>query len=139
MQTKLHMIPGMGRQGDVLIMPVNRPVQAADIGELIVEQDATRVVLAHGEVTGHAHAFYLNEYSPAANDDRAIAPVRLFALKNPSKYCTTSFKTARLLRLTTRASLRHEEHAPHSFPAGDYVVIGQCEGDELEALRRVAD
>ena len=135
METKIHFIPGVGRQGDVLIMPVTKAIEEKDVGKLLHEQNGNRVVLAYGELTGHAHAFYLDEYE----EDQKVAPVRLFELENPSKYCATSFKAARLLRLTTQAFLRHEEHAHQSFPAGDYIVINQCEGDELEELRRVAD
>jgi hypothetical protein len=42
----------MYRQGDVLIIPVESIPERLDA----IDRDDGRVVLAHGEVTGHAHA-----------------------------------------------------------------------------------
>src|SRR5574337_555619 len=100
-EIKVHVIPGMGRQGDVLILPSLQPFAEADLG---------------------------GPY------------VALYPLANAGKYSVTSFTDGvRALRLTTRCFLRHEEHAYQSFPPGDYVVIQQHVGDEIQELRRAAD
>jgi len=142
---KIHVTQTIGRQGDVLIVPSKQPFSDIDLGEQILEQDSNRVVLAHGEVTGHAHAFYPDRdvleglIAAPANDAQAVAAVRLFELNKPSAYTDSTSPGIRALRLTTRAFLRHEEHTVHSLPPGDYCVIQQHEGDELDELRRVAD
>jgi len=138
-EIKLHIKAGQGRQGDVFVVPASRPFEDSDLGEPILEQSGNRVVLAHGEVTGHAHAFYPEQDVAEGLAEPVVSPVRLFPLHNADKYAPTAFKEARALRLKVRAFLRHEEHTIHSFPAGDYVVIQQHEGDELNELRRVAD
>ena len=61
MAKKHSMIPaapivGQYRQGDVLIEFT--PDLAIPADAVPVEPEGNRVVLAHGEVTGHAHAFY---------------------------------------------------------------------------------
>lgn len=143
-EIKVHVIPGMGRQGDVLILPSLQPFAEADLGAPIVEDNGRRVTLALGEVTGHAHAFYpeldISEGLVAANDADMRPHVALYPLVNAGQYSVTSFTDGmRALRLTTRCFLRHEEHAYQSFPPGDYVVIQQHVGDEIQELRRAAD
>lgn len=143
-EIKVHVIPGMGRQGDVLILPSLKPFSDDDLGNPIIEENGKRVTLALGELTGHAHAFYPDmdvlDGLVATNDENIHARVTLFPLKNPSKYCKSTFTDGvRALRLTTRCFLRHEEHPYHSFPPGDYVVIQQHIGDEIEELIRTAD
>lgn len=138
----VHFVPGMGRQGDVLIVPASVPFSEGDLGKLVQDSDGSRVVLAYGEVTGHAHAFYpqLDEREEAANDADARPRAALYELSNPGRYCATTLTDGvRALRLTARCLLRHEEHAFQSFPAGDYVVIQQQVGDEIKEMRRVAD
>ncbi len=119
----------IARQGDVLLYKPH----TIPITEKRIEEGGRRVVLAHGEVTGHAHAFYYNEaqVKPAKN------AYELYETDAP-KYANTEF-SGRLLRLNERAFLRHEEHAPFSLPARDFIVVIQHEGDELGELRRVMD
>jgi len=119
----------VARQGDVLLYkPHTTPIPGKRI-----EEGGRRVVLAHGEVTGHAHAFYYNEaqIKPPKN------AYELYEVE-ASRYANTAF-SGRLLRLNERAFLRHEEHAPFSLPARDFIVVIQHEGDEIGELRRVAD
>ena len=141
--TKLMSVAGMVRQGDVLVMPLSAPLDESDLGDLLESTKDKRVVLAHGEVTGHAHAFYAADLPLPAVD-----AVRLFALKDGAafKYAPLDreldtaaevARTARVLRLETRALLKHEEHSPISFPAGDYLVLRQHESDDF--VRAVAD
>lgn len=136
--------PAMVRQGDVLVVPVSRPVDEADVGDTLRETDDRRVVLAHGEATGHAHALYFDELPKVAPTVKAM---RLYDLKNARKYAPITdtaegrmvAASARLLRLATTAFLRHEEHDGVALPKGDYVVLKQVEFDDAEELRRVAD
>lgn len=163
--THTLMKPAQVRQGDVLITPVAHPVRDSDIGALVREGDGKRIVLAHGEATGHAHAFYPEQdvaeqaaepkSGPLTRLATALgvgheevgtlvigdveAPVQLYELENASYYSGSNLPGQRLLRLNTRALLRHEEHQTISLPGGDYVVVRQHEGDELEEMRRVAD
>lgn len=118
----------IARQGDVLLF---KPIGTISCGKKIEDGEKNRVVLAHGEVTGHAHAFYYHE---------AIAkePKFVYELFECAKTACSSLPQ-KLLRLHERALLRHEEHHPMSFPAGDYIIVIQHEGDELGELRRVTD
>jgi len=87
------------RQGDVLI---------ASIAELPrdarpVSREEGRIILAHGEVTGHAHAI--------------VEPdVELY--EKDGDY---------FIRVSRTAVVRHEEHNPISLDRGDYRVIRQRE------------
>lgn len=102
------------RQGDVLIMRIDEMPQGA-----VKAKPQTRVTLAHGEVTGHAHVL--------CADGAAILPY------------TVQDRTDELFfELMTDAFVRHEEHAPVALAAGTYRVILQREYTPQE-IRRVAD
>ena len=109
------------RQGDVLLLavdPDSLPAYARP-----VPRRGGRVVLAEGEVTGHAHAIH----SPAATLMRlgsgADAP--------------------RFLRTNARVDVVHEEHGTIALPEGLYSVVIQREYVLPEvspvAFRRVVD
>ena len=88
------------RQGDVLLLPVE-----ADLphGARALPRVRGRVVLAEGEVTGHAHAIRgAGATLLAAGDDR-------------------------WLRVTVPVTLDHEEHAPIEVGPGTYRVVIQRE------------
>lgn len=142
---KVHFIPGQGRQGDVLVVPALKPFDAADLGKLVRENTPGRVTLALGEVTGHAHAFYPARdvleglRAAAANDADATPEIALYELKHADSYTHSKVPGIRALRLRVHGFLRHEEHAYQSFPPGDYLVIQQHVGDEIQELRRAAD
>ncbi|MGW1885061.1 hypothetical protein [Streptomyces sp. NPDC001970] len=108
----------MYRQGDVLIVPVADdavPAHAVDApGES--RDGRGRLVLALGEVTGHAHAL--------------AAPGRL--VREPGAFGPM------LLHLPEGGRLVHEEHAPISLPKGWYRVVRQREYIP-GAVRIVAD
>lgn len=94
--------PALYRQGDVLLRVVDAiPVAADPCG-----REAGRIILAHGEVTGHAHAI-----------DAPDAEATLL----------TTAENQRFLRLVADVDLRHEEHATIRLPAGSYEVILQRE------------
>lgn len=104
------------RQGDVLITSI----KSIPDGVVPVERDAGRLVLAYGEVTGHAHAIA----SPEAD---------LFATPG-----ATAEAVDRFLRVRSQVALEHEEHATITLPPGDYVVRRQREYTP-ESSRMVAD
>jgi phytoene dehydrogenase-like protein len=78
-------------------------------------RDHGRVVLAYGEVTGHAHAI-----------EDALA--ELFEEAGGRLY----------LRADADVALQHEEHATITVPRGVYEVVHQVEYTPQE-IRRVAD
>ena len=95
-------MPGQYRQGDVLLCAIDRIPSAAGR----VKPDGERVIVAEGELTGHAHAFERKR-------------VRLFRHKKSQR----SF----LLIGKAGAQLRHEEHDPIPVPEGCYELRRQRE------------
>lgn len=88
------------RQGDVLLVKVDMDA----IPNGAVQQDADgRIVLAYGEVTGHAHAI-----------DASFAALY-------------QYKSDRLLEAKPGARLVHEEHSAIDLAPGYYKVIQQRE------------
>jgi hypothetical protein len=86
------------RQGDVLLVKVDKlPEQARPV------EWEDRVILAYGEVTGHAHALSTEQ-------------VKMY-----------TWKGDRLLDINSTAKLVHEEHATIVLPAGVYRVVQQRE------------
>ena len=92
----------MARQGDVLLVAVDA-LPADPLVEVPREQG--RVVLAHGELTGHAHAF----------DETGATLLRREGSDDL------------FLRLERECTLRHEEHDPIVVPGGAYRVVRQRE------------
>lgn len=141
--------PVQVRQGDVLITPISARPEEHHIGEVLVE--GKRIVLAHGEVTGHAHAIYpdrdiqegLQFDAPAANDQEypepALEPATQYKLKcSPGVYIRTLLREGTYLEVRTRCLLRHEEHQAILLPPGHYIVLRQAE--QIDGLwRAVAD
>ena len=108
----------MFRQGDVMIRRLNgRPA----VGQR-VRADSGRVILAYGEVTGHAHAL---------SDADVMLFERPSALGKPTE-------SQRFLEVRKFTSLKHEEHAPIELDTGFYEVIRQREYEEGQ-IRNVAD
>lgn len=101
----------MYRQGDVFLVRVDAIPENGTMEPL---DNRGRVILAEGEVTGHAHA---------TSPDCA----QLFA--------TTS---GRFLKVTKTAALTHEEHGQINIPVGDWKVGIQKEYTP-EMPRNVAD
>lgn len=103
------------RQGDVYLVKTDEAVPA---GAKPVERDRGRVVLAYGEVTGHAHVI----------EDEGVD---LFA--------TTSDAVDRWLRVGPKgATLVHDEHGAITLEPGVYRTRIQREYSP-EAIRNVAD
>jgi hypothetical protein len=102
------------RQGDVLIIATtDRTIPDA---AQVVERDNGRIVLAYGEVTGHAHAI----------DAPTVTMV------------TDPATRRRWLLAPDGAVVAHEEHTWIDLPAGTYEVRQQREYTP-EAIRNVAD
>jgi len=101
------------RQGDVLLTEVAR--EPSDVRRVPREQG--RLVLAHGEVTGHAHVVA----DPAAE---------LVTLEGADELY--------LLVYGGEVVLEHEEHDTILLPPGSYRVIRQREYTP-ESVRFVAD
>lgn len=110
----------IARQGDVLIIRDDSVKPGAPIA-----RDAGRVVLAYGEVTGHAHAIH---------DEGAC----LFALAEDAEEIERIVD--RVLQVTGDrvVSLRHEEHSTIELPPGKYRVRIQSDY-RPERIANVAD
>lgn len=107
------------RQGDVLLIKV--PKSRIKDATRSVPRDKGRVILAYGEVTGHAHAI----------DD-----------KN-AEQLTNDALTTRFLQVLGEAGvdLVHEEHDTITVPPGVYEVRGQREAsvENPQVTQRVRD
>ena len=120
------------RQGDVQI----QQVEALPDGCSEIAPEGSRIVLAHGEVTGHAHAIYDHlTLSPSAADEvaenviaRAQTKAKLWLATNGDRF----------LQVLEPVTLKHEEHTQHKLPAGIYKLPVQVEYSPAE-LQRVAD
>lgn len=120
------------RQGDVLLAPVS----AIPEGCIEVPLEGGRIVLMHGEVTGHAHA--IADHTPAnwarageiAKQALGLAGRRARLLQAPNG--------TRYLEVAEAVTLRHEEHTEHRIPAGYYELPVQME-HTAERMRRVED
>lgn len=109
----------MARQGDVLLQQVAAlPSGAKEIADG-GWQDG-RLVLMHGEVTGHAHAFY-GAHRPNVRMFRDDAGASYVVIENAP------------------ASLKHEEHSTIDIPPGVYALPPQLEYDLVEGARQVQD
>ena len=102
------------RQGDVLIRRVARELPG-DPKPRAIPREKGRIVLAHGEATGHAHA-----------------------IKAPK---ASLFEVAGKIYLSVdgdTVALEHEEHATVEIPEGLYEITRQREYSP-QAIRNVAD
>jgi hypothetical protein len=100
------------RQGDVLLQKVSELPNGC-------EEIKGEVILAYGEVTGHAHAIRLPE-------------------TERSKVRYWNAGAERFLQVIERVALTHEEHAPIVIEKGVYRQGFQVE-DFGSEVRRVAD
>jgi hypothetical protein len=97
----------IARQGDVLLIRVaSIPAKATP-----QKRDGGRVILAYGEVTGHAHQI--------ADPDKVGAELLTAPL--------TVSESATFLRLAKKAQLVHEEHGTITLAPGTYEVRRQRE------------
>jgi hypothetical protein len=147
----------MYRQGDIMVKPVNRIPQ----GLKAVPLDKGRVILAYGEVTGHAHAI-VDRVELLASDVAEIEQRFLRVEAETSKsidawechnsrgetcwipaYQPKEAVEACELTVVGRSTVdgvvvEHEEHLHFVVTPGDYELVGQREYSP-EEIRRVAD
>jgi len=132
MSTKLIQL----RQGDVQL----QQVAALPKGCTALPPEGNRIVLAHGEVTGHAHAIYDHiqqerQATPGAAGE--IAEAAIARAKSKAQLWRAA-DGIRYLEVTETVTLKHEEHTQHTLPPGIYKLPVQMEYEPKE-LRRVAD
>lgn len=104
----------MYRQGDVLIVRTTEAVKGTDARE------GGRIILAHGEVTGHAHEVL----DPAGS----LPAAQFFEAPDGRRF----------LLVEQACVLTHQEHGPIALAPGAYEVVRQREYSP-EAIRNVAD
>ena len=129
------------RQGDVMLIPV----AALPAGCVHIEPEGgRRFVLAHGEVTGHAHAIY--EFTPdeqAEQDLAKAAEVATAALERARALRTAQMWSSPdgewYLEIRKQSVMRHEEHSAPTIPAGIYYCPVQVEAGPDNMNRLVAD
>ncbi len=100
------------RQGDVFILKLDDDEQVDTYEE--VERDQGSVILAYGEVTGHAHRIKSKKAKLYSKNDR------------------------RVLQTLKEVALTHEEHDTIEIPPGLYEIRIQREYTP-ERIRNVAD
>jgi hypothetical protein len=101
------------RQGDILIKRIGKLPR----GLKLVPEDRGRVILAYGEVTGHAHVVE-GEVEFLAADRKEME--------------------GRFLRVLSESQVVHDEHSTITLPPGEYEIERQREY-QPEAIRTVAD
>lgn len=102
-------INGQYRQGDVLVDYNQR------IDREAVKQIGGRVILAHGEVTGHAHEIDIDDGEAWKIGEETVG-----------------------ITIKKSTAIRHQEHSPIPVKKGRPVVRRQSEYSPL-AIRSVAD
>ena len=129
------------RQGDVMLVPVKALPEGCTHRE---PENGTRFVLAHGEVTGHAHAIYEFSTDEKAEQDLARAAeigdaaiARIRALRTAQMWASPDGEW--YLEVRKPSTMRHEEHSPPTVPTGIYHCPIQVEAGPANMLRRVAD
>jgi hypothetical protein len=121
---KIDKSHGIIRQGDVLLIPVKAiPTQAT----ALPPDEPHRVILAHGEVTGHAHAVY----KPKAVVKQRLDLPQAGQVDNQPAALT-------FLQVLETVNLGHEEHTAAPLSAPQYFTTIQTEYTP-EELRNVAD
>ncbi|MFM2042850.1 MAG: hypothetical protein RLY86_1426 [Pseudomonadota bacterium] len=107
--------PRQYRQGDVLVMAVDGLPPCLTP----VPREDGRVVLAHGEVTGHAHAIRSDRVHFFREDGSGRGFIQVHG--------------------SAPVALVHEEHRPIELAPGTYEVVRQREYEPRARPRAVAD
>ena len=111
------------RQGDVLIEKIDRVP-----GTARQQPKARRLILAHGEVTGHHHELQVRDAADWWKEGEIST-----ANEKPSQLAGEIF-----VSLAAGGKVTHDEHATIPLPPGTYRVMRQREYHP-EALRNVND
>lgn len=128
--------PKMFRQGDVLLIAI----ASALVGARNARRDRGRIVLAYGEVTGHAHAVRQRGANLTVLEDRVSMGE---AARQLLAECglTTEIRDEEVvgvLDVAKGAVVEHEEHASIALDEGRYLVLRQREYSP-ESIQTVAD
>jgi hypothetical protein len=132
--------PSLIRQGDVLLVPV---VSIPD-GCKEVPYEGGRIVLMHGEVTGHAHAISdhinntVSESSAGGWAEAGNIAMNAIARASSRARLLEAPDGVRYLEVNLPVTLRHEEHTAHVIPKGLYDLPVQME-HTAERMRQVRD
>jgi hypothetical protein len=137
--------PFQARQGDVYLIPVAKLPAGCKPME---PEGGRRFVLAHGEVTGHAHAFYeitddqaaeqrAHEAAAKADEIAEAALERARARRTVQMWAATDGEW--YLEVRQPSTMRHEEHSAPTIPPGIYHVPVQVEAGADNMIRQVAD
>lgn len=102
------------RQGDVLIVGIKAIPKAVEP----VARENGRIILAHGEATGHAHA--IKDQRAALFRDPKLAAIFMHVSGDGP------------------VALEHDEHDTITIPPGNYQVVRQVEYSPTE-IKNVAD
>jgi hypothetical protein len=129
----------MYRQGDVLLIAVVASLIAPRRWKK-APREGGRVVLAHGEVTGHSHAIADERAALYVLDDRAAmaAAARELLASVGLTMEVRDEEVVGVLDTPRDAALVHEEHASIPLTNRRHVVIRQREYAP-DAIRQVAD
>lgn len=117
------------RQGDVLVVSI--PLNDVPSTSTPIKREQGRAILAHGEVTGHAHAI-LDKHAELVTNDEQLVSV------------DEAQELYLLVYGTDAVELVHDEHTTISLPGGTtdtpaaYRIVRQREYTP-EAPRQVAD
>jgi hypothetical protein len=116
------------RQGDVLITRIEKiPIRRQALPE---NDDTRRLVLAHGEATGHAHVIEAKPSEARLRHKDAVQPNRWGQGGEPER-------TFLEVLSPSGVALVHDEHATIELPPGEYEITRQREYDP-EVARREA-
>ena len=112
------------RQGDVLLQQVVSLPQ----GCKEIDPEGKRIVLAHGEVTGHAHAIY-DHLDPTEHAAQAAAEITTSVISRARAKArlVEDEEGDRYLVVIDTVNLLHEEHTGHVLPPGIYHLPRQVE------------
>lgn len=133
------MRPKIYRQGDVLLIAIAASLASPRRWKK-APREAGRVVLAHGEVTGHSHAIASEGAALYVLDDRAAmaAAARELLASVGLTMEVRDEEVVGVLDTPDEATVVHEEHAPIPLTDRRHVVLRQREYSP-EAIRQVAD
>lgn len=126
--------PWMARQGDVLLVAI----LALPTGATPRQRTKRGVVLAEGEVTGHAHTITRKDvvhYDAPNAEDAARRLLRDAGLT----FEIHAGAAVSFLEVGTESKLTHEEHDTIAVPAGPKIVIIQREWSDADEPRQVQD
>lgn len=122
------------RQGDILIALV----ACLPAGITAKPRDNGRVVLAYGEVTGHAHAITEKAVVHYEAENATDAAQQLLASVGLTIEVGAE-NAPTFLDVPNGATLAHEEHGAVTLEPGQYVVLRQREWSDADEPIQVAD